>query len=128
MQNKRGFTLVELLATITILFLIGTTFYQQFILSQRETVNNQEKLEALNVAQGVLERAKAGDYPELTPPPSELPVSFNYRIDDYYIIIIIDKEVDLELHTVEVYVNDEADVGPELGKHLSSVRGLVDYE
>jgi prepilin-type N-terminal cleavage/methylation domain-containing protein len=58
MRNNRGFTLVEVLASIIILGILATVFFQMFIFSQKTTTSNQEKLVAVNVAQGMLERIK----------------------------------------------------------------------
>jgi prepilin-type N-terminal cleavage/methylation domain-containing protein len=58
MGNNRGFTLIEVLASIIILSVIITSFFQFFIFSQKTTTNNQDKLIAINIAQKVLEQIK----------------------------------------------------------------------
>ncbi|HLT55755.1 MAG TPA: prepilin-type N-terminal cleavage/methylation domain-containing protein [Bacillota bacterium] len=63
MKKNQGFTLVEVLASVTILFIIGTSFFQFFIHAQRETTESEMKLEALNIAQTVFERIEHGEYP-----------------------------------------------------------------
>lgn len=58
MNNNRGFTLIEVLASIMILAIIVTSFFQFFIFSQKSTMNSQDKLVGINIAQKVLEQIK----------------------------------------------------------------------
>ncbi|MBM4761887.1 type II secretion system protein [Bacillus sp. B15-48] len=65
MPNDRGFTLVEILVSFLILFLIGTVFFQFFTISQKTTMGNQDKLVAVNLAKFFLEQVKAGEIAEI---------------------------------------------------------------
>lgn len=65
MNNNRGFTLLEILASVVILGIILTVFFQVFIVSQKATTSNEDKLAAINMAETVLERIKNGEYPEI---------------------------------------------------------------
>ncbi|WP_147535420.1 type IV pilus modification PilV family protein [Bacillus marasmi] len=142
MRNERGFTLVEVLASITILAILATIFFQMFVFSQKTTTTSKEKLVALNVAQGVLERVKHGVHKEIDTQKTynlqecnkkpngvdcnELYNSFlingvNYKVE----IIIGEKDktgLDIYWATVNVYDGD----GEEDDKPLSSVEGFVE--
>lgn len=132
MINKRGFTLTEVVVAVTILFIIGTVFIQFFITSQKGTVQSQEKLEALNIAQVVLERVKHGEeYNEINgvgtfkcttsvEDCNEKYIFQNETSDNVYEIEIEVKEHDLDLYLVMVNVKS-AD-----GEGKSSVKGLVE--
>jgi len=129
MDNNRGLTLVEVLAAITILFIIGTAFFQFFIISQKGTLDSSEKLEALNLAQTVLERVKQGEYTEITGQGEyscensieHCMERYNFELNNNrYDIKIKVEEDDLNLHLVTVYVSNEN------GDDRSSVKGLVD--
>lgn len=65
MENERGFTLVEILVSIVILSVIVPIFFQFFVVSQKVTTNNEDKLVAITVAEDVLDRIKHNLYPEL---------------------------------------------------------------
>jgi prepilin-type N-terminal cleavage/methylation domain-containing protein len=141
MRNNHGFTLLEILVSIAILGLLAAVFFQFFILSQKTTNGNQEKLVAINIAQGVLERIKFGVYPEITEPPAspvidypktylkadctiECDKKYTIKINnvDYKIEIdVFEKlESEMNLHTVEVKVLGKND------KVQSTVKGFVE--
>jgi prepilin-type N-terminal cleavage/methylation domain-containing protein len=148
MRNDHGFTLIEVLASILILTILATVFFQMFIFSQKTTTSNQDKLVALNVAQGVLERIKHGSYSEITNISPETQVAYpktynlsdcasydepeksacekRYKIKvndiDYSIAIIVGEKVEtgLSVYPVEVKVNGDD------GKLKSKVKGFVE--
>lgn len=135
MRNNHGFTLVEILASIVILALLATVFFQMFIFSQKTTTGNQEKLVAINIAQGVLERLKNGAYPEITNPgiysednciSSDEKCINKYKINvnnlNYSIKIEVSEELEsgIDLHSAEVKVYDDN------GKIESKVKGFVE--
>lgn len=62
MNNNEGFTLVEVIAAITILLIVGLGFFQFFVKSQEGSVESSERLAALNVAQQVMEQIKQREY------------------------------------------------------------------
>lgn len=130
MNNSRGFTLVEILAAITILFIVGTAFFQFFIMSQKGTVESAERLEALHVAQQVMEQVKQqeyknkgitspGEYTCNNLPQGQCTFTINNKLYEVK-IIVHDHEHDLYLVKVEVYDED--------GESRSSVQALVPKE
>ncbi|WP_071395930.1 type II secretion system protein [Bacillus tuaregi] len=56
MNNDRGFTLLEILASVLILGIVLTVFFQYFVFAQRATTSNEDQLVAMNLAEKVLER------------------------------------------------------------------------
>lgn len=147
MRNERGFTLVEILASITILAILATVFFQMFIFSQKTTTTSKEKLVALNVAQGVMERIKHGAYPEIDTnhegtytvsscddPTTQSECEKRYKIKvndiDYKIIITIDSEAENGLGiywaTVNVYGKKRDPESEPEDKLQSSVEGFVE--
>lgn len=148
MKNNNGFTLVEILVSITLLMMVGVTFFQFFIFSQKATTYNKEKLVAINLSQSVLEQIKNSRdaYPEITEEDVHNSASYPKRYDletvcpsgnakciekyektinhvTYQIIIEVGKELDesngLPIHPVEVKV-----YYPQ-GNEPSSVKGLI---
>lgn len=136
MRNNRGFTLIEVLASIVILSILATVFFHMFVFSQKTTTNSKEKLVAINVAQGVLERIKYGAHDEITAPgtytvanctsSSDPTCEARYIItvnDIHYTIEIqIGGKVDSEmnLHSAKVFVYDDD------RKIQSTVKGFVE--
>lgn len=134
MKTERGFTLVEVLLSIVILFIIGIVVFEFFVFSQKTTVNNHNKLVAVNIAQAVLERVKSSAYTiEDTFPkqyskdscsPTDAACLDNYIVhinnEDYFIVIEVGNEYEMGLHFVDVYVKEKSD------KVLGHVRGLVE--
>ncbi|NMD69139.1 type II secretion system protein [Bacillus sp. DNRA2] len=145
MRNDRGFTLVEVLASVVILALLATVFFQMFVFSQKTTTTSKEKLVALNVAQGVLERIKYGGYPEINNKHAGT-YSINecgedaatceklYRIKVnnviYQIEITIEEEAEAGLGiywaTVKVYSDDWNPDSEDDERPQSSVEGFVE--
>lgn len=66
MNKIGGFTLVEVLASIVLLVILGVVFFEFFVASQDTAANNEGKLDAVMIAQSVLEDIKNGKYPEIT--------------------------------------------------------------
>jgi prepilin-type N-terminal cleavage/methylation domain-containing protein len=145
MRNNHGFTLVEILASIVILGLIATVFFQMFIFSQKTTTGNQEKLVAINVAQGVLERLNHSNfYNEITSPGSSpvihYPMTYTKAncsgddCDDKYTIKINNIDYEIEI-TVEEKLESEMNLHQvkvrilgEDKKPKSSVKGFVEIK
>lgn len=140
MKNNHGFTLVEILASIFIIFLVGMFFFQFFITAQKTTVDNENKLVAVNLAKSVMEEIKATKgYKETkieqlnyyygcqeqspTADCSEITEEINGRV---YTIVFIAREHDenhceLGLYPVEVkiYLHDN--------KPITTLEGLVTF-
>lgn len=65
MDNEKGFTLVEILASITILFIILITFFGFFTQSALFTRTNQEALYATNLANHAMEVIRSGEVDDI---------------------------------------------------------------
>lgn len=137
MRNNRGFTLIEVLASIVILSILATVFFQMFVFSQKTTTSSKEKLVAINVAQGVLERIKYKAHDEIQSPgtytsanctsssnPSNCQKRYKIMVNNinYSIKIQVGGKVDseLNLYSAKVLVYDEN------GKIQSTVKGFVE--
>ncbi|WP_394233119.1 prepilin-type N-terminal cleavage/methylation domain-containing protein [Niallia oryzisoli] len=134
MNNNRGFTLLEILAAIVILGIILTVFFQFFLLSQKATTGNEDKLVAVNIAEGVLEKIRNGQYGEITG-------QGNYDITDcsLYSGVTKDecnqrylKEVGRFDYKIEVIVGQEFDLNIDSKeddyKYIDSKSGLYPVE
>ena len=149
MRNNKGFTLVEILVSITLLMMVGATFFQFFVFSQKSTTDNKEKLVAINLAQSVLEQMENSKdaYPEITEADVHAASSYPKKYDlatvcasgdttcteryekkvngvTYQIVIEVGKELDesrgLPIHPVAVKI-----YCPQ-GNEASSVKGLIE--
>lgn len=148
MRTNEGFTLIEILASIVILGILLTGFFQFFIFSQKTTTSNQDKLVALNIAQKVFEQVKNNAYPEVTVIDTTVPVEYPVTHDFVNVcssgdadklsgckeiitsnnktydvkIVVSEKKEDLLLLFVKVQVFDAS------GYMKSNVKGYVKYE
>ncbi|AQU79050.1 hypothetical protein AJGP001_07150 [Planococcus faecalis] len=134
MNNDRGFTLVEVLASLVILSIVLTSFTVVFANTNRLAVSNNEKLVVINLADAYLERVKANPSEFITPfPPTiqnaskgKVQSSFEMNSKKYKVTIKISQTTDefnkLSLLNVVVTVNSET------SKHKSSVEGYVPYD
>lgn len=63
-QNEKGFTIVELLASIIILSILIIGIFQMFVFSAKTATSNQTKLVTIHLAKATIERIKvdAGSY------------------------------------------------------------------
>lgn len=134
MRNEQGFTLVEVVLSVAILFIVALAMMQFFVFSQKTTVANQDKLVATNIAQTVFERVKGGayifdntfpkEYSKDSCSPGDTACLNGYIVHinnkDYFIVIRVDEEYDMRLHFVDVWVRDEKD------NDLGHVRGLIE--
>ena len=114
-SNQDGFTLLEILASVVILGILLTVFFQLFIFSQKTTTTNQEKLEEINIAETVLEKIKNRDEDIKISGPGMFKRYYDKESDkifredeegydkDFHILIeVIEKE--LGLYSVEITV------------------------
>lgn len=123
MKKNHGFTLVEVLVSVVILAILGTVFFQFFVLSQKAASGNKEKIEAVTLAHAVLEDVKSGEYPEITTGcSSDFPMKKTVNKENYSIEIDVGAELEegLKLHSIEIKVFDSD------GKMQTSVRGVVE--
>ena len=133
MNNDKGFTLIEILLAVTILFVVLLAFTQFFITSQKGTIESQEKLEATNIAQLVFEKIKdrEGSYSEITGPgnygcngpSSDCTLEkyvFHVNEHEFRVQVQVSELVDSteDLYWVEVIVTYS-------GVEKSSVKGLI---
>lgn len=129
MNNDRGFTLVEVLASLVILSIVLTSFTAVFANTNRLAVTNSEKLVVINLADSYLERVKLtpnefiDSYPPLKNIDSKQKPSFIHTINEknYDVLIKIKKETSAPLLSVVVVVKAvDSNVS-------SSVEGFVPY-
>lgn len=73
MEDERGFTLVEVLASLVIISIVLMSFMAIFANTNALAVSNSEKLVVINLADAYLERVKVT--------PSEF-VSYSEQVDD----------------------------------------------
>ncbi|QCR32032.1 prepilin-type N-terminal cleavage/methylation domain-containing protein [Lysinibacillus sp. SGAir0095] len=66
LQNPKGFTLIEVVASIIIITIILLSISQLFIQTNRTAVTNTEKLVTINLADAMLERVRAKTYTKAT--------------------------------------------------------------
>lgn len=124
MKNEGGYTLLEILAAITILGIILTVFFQLFVFSQKTTTDNREQLTALKIAEGVLERM-VNDNEFAKSVISNGGVDED-EYDKYKVVVHVEepnfKGKGVSYVSVKVY-RKNADA---TGKPLSEVKGLVE--
>ena len=58
MENEKGFSLIEVIASILLLSIVLVSFFTFFIQTNKAAVTNNEKLVVINLADAVLERLK----------------------------------------------------------------------
>lgn len=58
-KNEKGFSLIEVIASIVIISIVLLSFFQLFVQSNKTAVANNEKLVVINLADATLERIKA---------------------------------------------------------------------
>lgn len=61
-QNSKGFTLIEVIASIIIITIVLLSFSQIFIQTNRTAAVNTEKLVTINLADAMLARVRANTY------------------------------------------------------------------
>ena len=71
-MNSKGITLIEVLAALVIISIVIGSFMQIFVTTNKISVNNNEKLLVINLADAYLERLKLEDF-NIIPPPSVTP-------------------------------------------------------
>ena len=66
LHNNKGFTLIEVIASIIIITIILLSFSQLFVQTNRTAATNTEKLVTVNLADAMLERVRARTYTKAT--------------------------------------------------------------
>lgn len=74
-NNQKGFSLIEVIASIVIISIVLLSFFQLFIQTNKTAVANNEKLVVINLADAALERIKVT-------PIKEDPTIIN--VNDYF--------------------------------------------
>ena len=57
-NNQKGFSLIEVIASIVIISIVLLSFFQLFVQSNKTAAANNEKLVVINLADAQLERLK----------------------------------------------------------------------
>ena len=112
-MNKRGFTLIEVLISLSILLIVGSTFFSITNNSIRINSKNDKYIQEMNVAQSVIEGIrddiKSGKEPY---------DNINYSLKEDYIVSIEDikkEEVKkLYLYTFAVKVKNKYETNREV--------------
>lgn len=65
-KNDNGFTLIEVIASITIITIVLISFSQIFIQSNKTASINTEKLVTINLADAMLAKVRAKSYTKIT--------------------------------------------------------------
>ncbi|RLL47869.1 prepilin-type N-terminal cleavage/methylation domain-containing protein [Oceanobacillus piezotolerans] len=144
MKNEQGFTLVEVLASLTILSIILVGSYNLIIFTNEVAVSNNDRLVAVNLGKATLERVKLDPFSFFARPSDNENLStedFNYTSDNcepegcadlykvmvndkvYLITLTVNQNNDEErMNLIEVIVNVELP-----GKANHQVEGYVNY-
>lgn len=147
-MKKNGYTLVEILVSISLLLLIGTVFFQFFTFSQKTTSRNEDKLVSINLAQSVLEEIKSSkwnvsdenankNYLDIIKGSSKEPYNYKSCINDYdkkTCENLFKKKINGRTYDIEIYVDNKNEVGlypVEIkiysnGQLQSSLKGLIE--
>jgi prepilin-type N-terminal cleavage/methylation domain-containing protein len=81
--KNKGFTLIEVLASIVLLSILILTFSNSFVFSNRTAVSNNDNLAAVNLAKATLEKIKNDPYMYINDPKTgnidyeNNPITFN---------------------------------------------------
>lgn len=99
MNNQRGFTLLEVVASIVIISIILLSFAQLFIQSNKTAAYNNEKLVTINLADAMLAKAQAtkGVFDSFVLDPTKTDAqttNFTMNSKDYLVIFNASQSVD----------------------------------
>ncbi|MBO1911748.1 prepilin-type N-terminal cleavage/methylation domain-containing protein [Sporosarcina sp. 6E9] len=136
MENEKGFSLIEVIASILLLTIVLTSFFTFFIQTNKAAVTNNEKLVVINLADAVLERLKLDptldepEYAEKLVNTLNTGNPFIFDLEemngkDYNASIKVTQDVDeasIKLFNVIVTVTAQN------GHTKSSVEGYVSYD
>lgn len=134
MENEKGFTLVEVLASLVIISIVLMSSMAIFSNTNALAVSNNEKLVVINLADAYLERVKANPTEFITPfPPTkkdeskgrtQSTVRMNER--NYEVVIKVTQST-TEFNELSL-LNIVVKVSAQNSKHTSSVEGYIPYE
>jgi prepilin-type N-terminal cleavage/methylation domain-containing protein len=129
LKNNRGFTLIELLAAVLILSILSLSLFSFFIQASNYSTQNKNKLVAINLARGVVERLN--DYTDIK--ESSTKGTFNYDrcissgrtatdCTNYYTAIISNIEYSIEIIVEPTQIERQIDLTSYGG--VNSVEGI----
>lgn len=128
MKNEKGFTLVEVLASLVLISLILMGFMALFTSTNRLAVTNSEKLVVINLADSYLERAQINPEEFFSPYPLTetsrgiaVPL-YEVNGSEYEVRLDVSDSGGLDLLNVIVTVS------PVDSNMSSSVEGYVPYD
>lgn len=134
MEAEKGFTLVEVLASLVIISIVLMSFIAIFSNTNKLAVSNSEKLVVINLADAYLERVKVNPTEFIAPfPPTKKDESkgrtqSTVRMNEknYKVIIKVTQSTSEfnELSLLNIVVTVRA----EKSTHTSSVEGYIPYE
>lgn len=137
MRNDRGFTLVEIVASIVILSIVLISLAQILVQTNKMAVHNNDKLVAINLAEAELERLKLNPFDtneQVRLKALDTNPTYPYTLDDetkdlysggpqYVVIVNADQTSDEKANKL---INVTVKV--TLNKTSSTVEGYVQYE
>ena len=131
MENDKGFSLIEVIASIVILSIVLLSFFQIFIQTNKTAVSNNEKLVVINLADAELERLKldpslAKDALVKQSHPKQT-VEKKVELNDKDYIVSIRASQDADEQKIKL-INVLVQVVAEKSKTKSSVEGYVSNE
>jgi prepilin-type N-terminal cleavage/methylation domain-containing protein len=80
-RNSRGFVLLEVLVALIVLSLVGLAYLQLFRQAHRLSGSSREWMQAVELADDVMEQAKLGKEPLGTPALQQARSGFQQRIE-----------------------------------------------
>ena len=129
-HSERGFSLIEVVASIVIIGLVLISFSQLFIQSNKTAVYNNEKLVLINLAHAELERTRNDPFALFSKPSTSTINATKSKIiplnnRNYNVTIKATQSTDeLKYKIFDVLVT----VKPEKSNSKSSVEGYVVYD
>lgn len=131
MKNEKGFTLVEVLASLVIISIVLMSFMAIFTNTNRLAVSNSEKLVVINLADAYLERIKMSPGEFITPSPinktsmSKAIPNHNMNGKEYEVSLKVSPPKDgRNLKLLDIVVT----VSLENSNLSSSVEGYISYD
>lgn len=132
-KNEKGFSLIEVIASIVIISIVLLSFFQLFIQSNKTAVANNEKLVVINLADAQLERLKINPT-ELTGlegvPINNFPKKYNLtpiQLNNKTYTVQVEVIVSSNDKTIGLYNIVVTAIAPN-GKTQSSVEGYISYD
>ncbi|WP_203246779.1 type IV pilus modification PilV family protein [Sporosarcina beigongshangi] len=135
MKNDKGFSLLEVLASIVLLSIILLSFFQIFIQTNNTAVSNNEKLVVIHLADAVLERLKLDPFTKTLERPDSTTYNETPTILTPDSVVMNNKEYQITIKASQnteekniKLINVLVEVVAKNGRTKSSVEGYVSYE